>query len=98
MEEYLQFNVMAYERVKAFIKNHANDEKPFLLDWWPNMIEFISDENKPKTTPHGSVSAESFARFDRKIGEIVAMLEELGITSETNVRLWRWSQRVDATL
>jgi arylsulfatase len=87
MEEYLQFNTMAYERVKAFIKKHANDDKPFLLDWWPNMIEFISDENSPKETPHGSVSAESFARFDRKVGEIVALLEELGVAENTLIVL-----------
>jgi hypothetical protein len=36
-----------------------------------------------KETPHGSAGAESFARFDRQVGEIVAMLEALGIAGNT---------------
>jgi arylsulfatase len=86
-EEYLQFNAMAYERVKQFIRKHANDDQPFLLDWWPNVIEFVTEENTPKQTPHGSASAESFYRFDKKVGEIVSMLEELGIAENTLIVL-----------
>jgi len=78
---------MAYERVLAFIKKHAKDDKPFLLDWWPNLIELDSPENSPKQTPHGSPSAESFYRFDKKVGEIVALLEELGIADNTLIVL-----------
>jgi arylsulfatase len=86
-EEYLEFNAMAYERVKGFIRKHADDDKPFLLDWWPNLLEVDPDTNNPKTTPHGSFSAESFARFDRRVGEIVKMLEELGIADNTLIVL-----------
>ena len=87
VQEYHDFNAMAYKRVLAFIKKHAKDDKPFLLDWWPNLIELDSPENKPKQTPHGSPSSESFYRFDKKVGEIVALLEELGIAENTLIVL-----------
>jgi arylsulfatase len=86
-KEYHDFNKMAYERVKAFIKKHAKSDKPFLLDWWPNLIEFGNPEDKPKKTPHGSASSESFYRFDMKVGEIVALLEEMGIADNTLIVL-----------
>jgi arylsulfatase A-like enzyme len=33
-QEYVEFNVMAYKRVKDFIRKQAKGDKPFLLDWW----------------------------------------------------------------
>ena len=86
-EEYLQFNAMAYERVKAFIRKHAGDDKPFLLDWWPNLLEMKNEENSPKQTPNRTFSSESFYCFDKKVGEIVSMLEELGIADNTLIGL-----------
>jgi hypothetical protein len=38
-QEYVDFNAMAYNRVKDFIRRNAKGNKPFLLDWWPNLIE-----------------------------------------------------------
>jgi arylsulfatase A-like enzyme len=86
-EEYHQFNIMAYKRVKQFIQKHASDDKPFLLDWWPNGIEMFSEKNRPKQTPNGTASSESFFRLDKQIGEIVAMLEDLGIADNTLIVL-----------
>jgi arylsulfatase A-like enzyme len=87
-KEYIEFNAMAYERVKEFISKHAKGDKPFLLDWWPNMIE-VGDRtyNFPQETQVGGASAESFARFDRQVGEIRALLEELGVADNTLIVL-----------
>jgi arylsulfatase len=89
-QEYVEFNAMAFDRVKAFIRKHAKSDKPFLLDWWPNLLE-VGDRsyegNKPKETPNGSASAESFARFDRQVAEIVALTKELGIAENTLIVL-----------
>lgn len=86
-KEYLEFNAMAYDRVKQFISKHADDDKPFLLDWWPNMLEMFSEENSPKQTPNGTASSESFFRFDKQVGEIVSLLEDLGIADNTLIVL-----------
>jgi arylsulfatase len=87
-QEYLEFNAMAYERVKDFIRRNAKGDKPFLLDWWPNLLEAAdTGYNVPEETQGGRASAESFARFDRQVGEILAMLKELGIAENTLVVL-----------
>lgn len=86
-KEYLEFNKMAYSRVKDFIKKHANDDKPFLLDWWPNALEIDNPENIPRKTPNGTFSSESFLRLDKQIGEIVALTEKLGIDDNTLIVL-----------
>jgi len=87
-KEYLEFNAMAYERVKKFIRKHGKSEKPFLLDWWPNLYELADrTQHYPQETQHGLASAESFAKFDRQVGEIRALLEELGIADNTLIVL-----------
>lgn len=86
-KEYRDFNKMAYARVKAFIKKHANDDKPFLLDWWPNLLEIDNPLDRPKKTPNGTFSAESFYRFDQQVGEIVALTRKLGIADNTLIVL-----------
>jgi arylsulfatase len=86
-KEYHEFNKMAYARVKAFIKKHANDDKPFLLDWWPNLLEIDNPLDSPKKTPNGTFSAESFYRFDQQVGEIVALTRKLGIADNTLIVL-----------
>jgi len=85
--EYREFNKMAYSRVKEFIKKHANDDEPFLLDWWPNALEFDNPADKPRKTANATFSSESFYRLDKKIGEIVALTEELGIADNTLIIL-----------
>ena len=85
--EYREFNAMAYERVKQFIRKHAKDDKPFLLDWWPNLIEIDNPLDKTRKTPNGTFSSESFYRLDQKVGEIKAMIEELGIADNTLIVL-----------
>lgn len=87
-KEYTEFNAMAYDRVKSFIRKHANDDKPFLLDWWPNLLEVADvNHNTPKQTQNDSGSAESFLRFDGQVAEIISMLEKLGIADNTLVVL-----------
>jgi len=85
--EYHEFNAMNYARVKQFITKHADDEKPFLLDWWPNVLEMFNEENSPKQTRHGTASAEGLYKLDLQIGEIVALTEKLGIAENTLIVL-----------
>ena len=83
-DEYVKFNTMAFERAKEFIRKHADDDKPFLLDWWPNQIEIFGDgTDAKKQTPHGSASSESMYKTDQKIAELVKITEELGIAENT---------------
>jgi arylsulfatase A-like enzyme len=85
-KEYQQANTEMWKRTKAFIRKHANSDKPFMLQWWPNLYE-VADEDamRPWTTQHATASAESIKRMDAKIGEMFALLEELGIAENTIV-------------
>ena len=84
--EYQDANARMWERTKQFVRKHADSEKPFMLQWWPNLYE-ISDQDamRPFTTQHATASAESVKRMDAKIGELFALLEELGIADNTIV-------------
>ena len=87
-QEYVDFNAMAYSRVKDFIRRQAKGNKPFLLDWWPNLIEAADrGHNVPEETQGGGASAEGFLKFDRQVGELLQMLEELGIAENTLIVL-----------
>lgn len=85
-EEYVQANVRMWDRTKEFVRKHADSDKPFMLQWWPNVYE-VSDQdaNRPFTTQHATSTAESVKKMDTKIGELFALLEELGIDDNTLV-------------
>ena len=84
--EYQAANAEMWERTKAFVRKHADSDKPFMLQWWPNLYE-VADEDamRPWTTQHATASAESIKRMDAKIGELFAILDELGIAENTIV-------------
>ena len=82
--EYAEANKNMFERTLNFIRKHAKSEKPFMLQWWPNLYEVgDQDSNRPFTTQHATSTAESVKRMDAKIGQISALTEELGIAENT---------------
>ncbi len=84
--EYQDANARMWERTKEFVRKHADSEKPFMLQWWPNLYEIADqDAMRPFTTQHATASAESIKRMDAKIGELFGLLEELGIAGNTIV-------------
>jgi arylsulfatase len=82
--EYLKANEMMFDRTLQFIRKHANSDKPFMLQWWPNLYEVADqEEQRPFTTQNATSTAESVKRMDAKIGQIIALTEELGIAENT---------------
>ena len=55
-----------------------------MLQWWLNLYE-VTDEDAMRlcTTQHATASAESIKRMGAKIGELFAVLGELGIAENT---------------
>ncbi|PRY23545.1 arylsulfatase [Aliiruegeria haliotis] len=84
--DYQDANARMWERTKEFVVKHADSDKPFMLQWWPNVFD-LADEDavRPFTTQNGTASAESIKRMDAKIGELFALLEEQGIAENTIV-------------
>ena len=86
VQEYQDANAAMWERTKDFVRKHADSDKPFMLQWWPNLYEVADQGSKrPFTTQHATASAESIKEMDAKIGEMFALLEELGIADNTIV-------------
>lgn len=86
VQEYQDANAAMWERTKEFVRKHADSDKPFMLQWWPNLYEVADQDTKrPFTTQHGTATAESVKEMDAKIGELFDMLEELGIAENTLV-------------
>jgi arylsulfatase len=85
-QEYIEANARMWERTKEFVTKHADSDKPFMLQWWPNLYE-VSDQdaNRPFTTQTATSTGESIKKMDAKIGELFALLEELGIAENTLV-------------
>jgi arylsulfatase len=82
--EYAKANEKTFERTLDFIRRHADSDKPFMLQWWPNLYEVADqDYTRPRTTQHGSASAENVKKMDAQIGQIVALVKELGIAENT---------------
>ncbi len=57
-EEYLKANEIMFDRTVQFIRKHAKSDKPFMLQWWPNLYEVGNqDSNRPFTTQNATSSA-----------------------------------------
>ncbi len=84
--EYQDANKKMFQRTLEFIRKHAKSDKPFMLQWWPNLYEVADqDAMRPFSTQNGTASAESIKRMDVKIGQIMGLLKELGISENTLV-------------
>lgn len=68
----------------AFIREHAAGSKPFYLAYWPHMADPMA---KPGmlTSNASTWWAYSMEQLDRDIGEILAVLKEVGIDGNTLV-------------
>jgi arylsulfatase len=64
----------------------AKADKPFFLQYWPqHPLTFTRSDIEQAKTPNGGPVAESIAKVDGWIGEILDKIEELGIAENTVV-------------
>jgi arylsulfatase len=64
----------------------AKADKPFFLQYWPqHPLSFTRSDIEQAKTPNGGPIAESIAKVDGWIGEILDKIEELGIAENTVV-------------
>lgn len=68
----------------AYIREHADGDKPFYLAYWPHVYDFA---RKPSeyTTSASTPYAQSIVDLDRQVGEILAQLRQVGIAENTLV-------------
>jgi arylsulfatase len=67
-----------------FIRKNARANKPFFVEYWPNLLSFIKPRPK-KMTQSGGAIAEEMQVLDAFIGELMKELDTLGIAENTLV-------------
>jgi arylsulfatase len=72
----------AEKRILAFMRKNAEIGKPFMVQYWPNFLNFLSPEI-PKRSVAGLKVAGAFPKLDAFIGQIMEELTDLGIAENT---------------
>jgi arylsulfatase len=67
-----------------FIRKNAKANKPFFVEYWPNLLSFIKPRPK-KMTQAGGAIAEEMQVLDTFVGELMKELNTLGIAENTLV-------------
>jgi arylsulfatase len=70
------------KRTIEFIRKNAKAGKPFMVQYWPNFLNFLKPD-MPKKTHSGGKVAESFVAVDAFVGLVMEELKELGIAENT---------------
>ncbi len=83
-ENYKKLMRANQQQALNFVREHANGDAPFFLTYWPHMADpFV----KPKdlTSDASTWWAYSMEQLDRDIGQVLALLEDLGVAENTLV-------------
>lgn len=83
-ECYRKFDIEARDRTFDFITRNAEAGKPFYAAWWPLWTSFLPEA--PKETLQRGLVAESYHKYlDPDVGQLMALLHDLGIAENTLV-------------
>ena len=72
------------KRTLQFIRKNAKAGKPFFVEYWPNLLNFLKPNPQRKTLSGGKV-AEAMQDVDAFVGQLMAELRKLGIAENTLV-------------
>lgn len=81
-ESYAKMDLESEKRILDFIRRSVDAEKPFFVQYWPNMLNFLLPDPK-KATLNGGKVAEAYQRLDAFVGVIMEELNGLGIAENT---------------
>jgi arylsulfatase len=84
LETYEAMDPESEKRTLDFIRRNAKADKPFFVEYWPNLLSFIKPYPKKKTQVGGKF-AEEMQELDAFIGELMKELKTLGIAENTLV-------------
>ncbi len=83
-EWYEKMDQECERRTLDFIRKNAEADKPFFVEYWPNLLNLIKPYPHKKTQA-GSMVSEEMQALDAFLGQLIAQLEELGIADNTLV-------------
>ena len=81
-ECYEKMDPESEKRTIEFIRRNAAKKKPFYVQYWPNMMNFLKPD-VPKKTVSGGKVAEAFLKLDAFIARVMKELKDLGIAENT---------------
>jgi len=84
LKRYKQMMRANQSQSLAFIQDHAQGDKPFYLAYWPHMADPAPGPDQ-LTSNASTWWAYSMEQLDRDIGEVVKLIEALGIAENTLV-------------
>jgi len=84
VESYEELDPECEKLTLDFIRKNAKANKPFFVEYWPNLLSFIKPRPK-KVTQSGGAIAEEMQGLDAFIGELMKELKTLGIAENTLV-------------
>ena len=90
-EFYKKVNEKFQEQALASLRTLAKGDKPFFLNYWPQIPVAILDSTpgRKNLTPNGGRWAEAMAVVDGYIGDVLKEIDELGIADNTIVMVMR---------
>jgi len=81
-ECYEKIDHESEKRTLEFIRKNAKVGKPFFVEYWPNMLNFLKPD-MPKKTVSGGKVADNLMAVDAFIGQVMEELKQLGIADNT---------------
>ena len=85
MEFYRMVNETFQEQALTQLRKMAKGDKPFYLNYWPQIPVSILRSTEGIQTANGGRWANAMSLVDTYIGEIMAELDKLGVTDNTLV-------------
>ena len=84
--KYHEMNVRYQNQAMAHLRELAQQDEPFFLQYWPLYpLTGPRTTNEEFTTPNGGTYVEKMKLVDQWIGELMAEMDELGIAENTLV-------------
>ena len=83
-EWYNKMDKESEKRTLAFIETNAKKNKPFYVQYWPNLLNLAKAYPK-KQTIAGSKVSEEMVELDKFVGTLMDQLKALGIAKNTLV-------------
>jgi len=89
IDEQYRYTEETHKRTIEYIKEHANDDKPFYLDYWfhgPNLAGLV-EYGREGNSARGNGFGDFVEHVDAMVAEVFAAIKEAGIEENTLVIL-----------
>ena len=83
-ESFEKMDPECEKRTLDFIRRNAEAGKPFFVEYWPNLVNFVKAFPKKRTVA-GTMVSEEMMRLDDFMGVLMKELDTLGIAENTLV-------------